>query len=277
MTMPFFFNHRILGVAMALVLGATACGDDATVAGGDEPSTDTATTGLIDRTFWSTEIVVDGAPLDLVDGTRIELRFGADEINADAGCNNLFAGYTLDDDTIVALGVGMTEMGCDPDRHAQDDFVASFLTGRPTYDLDGDTLRLTNADGSTITLLDRAVADPDRTIDGQAWEVTGFFDDTAAWSSAIDEPAVLRFGSPSAAVFDGCTDTALEIDIADDSITVTRLGDWAICDPETELESDYRTDLHRVLDQGSLAVAIDGPNLTMTAPDGFGLTARAVE
>ena len=159
--MPFFFLSRraVIG-ALAVLTLATACGDDETIPGGDEPVADT-TTELVGRTFWSTEVVVDGAEFEFADGTRIQLRFGADEINADAGCNNLFAGYTLDDDTIVALGAGSTYMACDPALHAQDDLVIDFLLSQPTFALDGDTLTLTNPAGDTIFLLDKEVADPD--------------------------------------------------------------------------------------------------------------------
>ena len=173
--MPFFFLSRraVIG-ALAVLTLATACGDDETIPGGDEPVAVTTTelvggvepvadttTGLVGRTFWSTEVVVDGAEFEFADGTRIQLRFGADEINADAGCNNLFAGYTLDDDTIVALGAGSTYMACDPALHAQDDLVIDFLLSQPTFALDGATLTLTNPAGDTIFLLDKEVADPD--------------------------------------------------------------------------------------------------------------------
>ena len=279
--MPFFlFSRRAAIGALAVLTLATACGDDETIAGGDEPAADT-TTDLVGRTFWSTEVVVDGAAFDFVDGTRIQLRFGADEINADAGCNNLFASYTLDDDTIVALGAGSTEMGCDPALHAQDDLVIDFLLSQPTFALDGDTLTLTNPTGDTIALLDKEVADPDRRIDEHAWEVTGFFDELAAWSSAVAEPAVIDFRDGTLRGTSGCGPIPFmpTVDLSATEVRITGdVGDVQWCHDADAVTKDYAADLSAVLfGPGPLTFEIDGPSLRLTAPDGTGLTARAVE
>ena len=279
--MPLFFNRRIAAATLAVGLLATACGgDDPSTTDGGAPSDATENTGFVDRTYWSTDVFVDGAPLDLVDGTRIQIRFGPDEINADAGCNSLFAGYMLDGDAIVALGAGMTEMGCDPARHAQDDFVVDFLTSRPTFTLDGDTLTLVNAAGTTIILIDKEIADPDRAIDEQAWQVTGFFDELAAWTSAVTDPAVIDFRGDRLSGTSGCGPIPIDptYELSADQLVLT--DEWDLiewCADADELTKEYAAHLAHVLSRGTLAIEIDGPTLRLTASDGTGLTATAVE
>lgn len=278
--MPFVLLPRpvVIG-AFAIATLAAACADDTTVAGDNAGEADAPIT-LVGRTFWSTAVTDGDEPFELVDGTRIQLRFSADEISADAGCNNLFTAYTLDGDTIVAEGGGMTEMGCDPERHAQDDFVIGFLTSRPTYQLSGDTLSLTNASGQTIELLDKEVADPDRTIDGQAWEVTGFFDETAAWSTAVASPATLDFRGGLLSGTSGCGPIPVDLtfDLQPDRLVLTGevdMPEW--CGDADELTKEYADTLASVLASGQLAFAIDGPNLRLTGPDGLGVTATAID
>ena len=50
-----------------------------------------------------------------------------------------------------------TEIGCDPPRHDQDEWLSGFLTSSPTVTLSGNELTLTK-DTTTIELVDREVA-----------------------------------------------------------------------------------------------------------------------
>ena len=48
----------------------------------------------------------------------------------------------LDGDRIVTDGLGSTEMGCDAERHAQDEWLEAFLVARPKLKLEGAKLTL---------------------------------------------------------------------------------------------------------------------------------------
>ena len=71
--------------------------------------------------------------------------------------------------------MAMTEMRCNPQRHAQDHFVLSVLGMKPRVTLVGDELVLAT-EAMTINLVDRSVADPDLPIIGTSCIVTGLID-----------------------------------------------------------------------------------------------------
>ena len=154
-----FSPFRALVLPIVVALLAAACGD------GTVNATDGAATvvDLDGRQFWSTAVFESGEPRVLVEGTRITISFDGDDIGASAGCNSLGGGYLVDDGVVLVNDMAMTEIGCDPRRHDQDEFVAALLTARPSISLQGDHLVLTAGD-TIIELLDRRVADPDRPI-----------------------------------------------------------------------------------------------------------------
>jgi heat shock protein HslJ len=80
--------------------------------------------------------------------------------------------FRIDGDHLVISELGSTEMGCDAARHSQDEWLASVLAANPAYVLDDVGLQL-RSDDTTIALLDREVADPDRRLLHTAWAVDG--------------------------------------------------------------------------------------------------------
>ncbi len=184
--------------ALALVLALAALGCES-AAGVD----------LDGRDFLSIAVTEDGVASPLVAGTRVRLSFGPDSLGAEAGCNHIGGSYRLDGAVLVLEGIGMTEMGCDPARHAQDDWLVTFLSSRPTLELAGNDLALTS--GTTvIRLLDRRAADPDRPLVGPTWVLVGLISGGAdgAVSSVPDGVvASLRFlDDGSVQVRTGCND-----------------------------------------------------------------------
>ena len=72
---------------------------------------------------------------------------------------------------LVVPAMAQTQMACDPAALMdQDTWLGSVLTSRPTLTLDDDTLTI-SAQGATVTLLDREVADPDLPLEGTVWTV----------------------------------------------------------------------------------------------------------
>jgi heat shock protein HslJ len=133
------------------------------------------------KTYLSTAVTEDGNPKQLVSNTRIRLEFAEvpnrneegprvyDVLRAYAGCNRLgaavAAGDLLADGTLWIGGFGGTAKGCRPPLLAQDEWLTTFLMSKPSWHLNGDQLTLTSA-GTTITLLDRKIAEPDFPLDG---------------------------------------------------------------------------------------------------------------
>src|SRR5687767_1310518 len=183
---------RITTTLLLLAVGLGGCGQASnTQAGAAKPGSGEAW----GRTFLSTSVTENGQPKPLVEGTRISLRFDGErrQLGAQAGCNSMSGAASFEDGRLVVDDLATTEMGCDPPRHAQDEWVAAFLTGRPRSTLDGPTLTLEN--GTTRMVLDdRKVADPDRALRGTKWVVDTIVEGESASSVPAGAEAHVVFG-----------------------------------------------------------------------------------
>jgi heat shock protein HslJ len=137
--------------------------------------------GIDGRTFLSVDVTVNGVQRPLVPGTRVMLSFRDGNLGAQAGCNHLGGAYRIDGDRLVVDSMAMTEMGCDPARHAQDEWLAAFLSSRPQLRATGADLVL-EGNGTIVRLTDQEVAEPDRSLTGTRWLLTTIVDGDAASS-----------------------------------------------------------------------------------------------
>lgn len=223
------------------------------------------------RTFLSTAVTVDGEPFDLVEGTRIQLMFRpGGEIGASAGCNSIGGTYRVEGTTLVFEGGGMTEMGCDPERHAQDEWLSQLLGSRPTMTLSGNELTLTS--GTTVVeLLDREVAQPDLDLVGPLWTVDSIITGDAVASAPGGAIATLRFNADGTVeVSSGCNSGGGLYEVNAGTITFSDLvtTEMACTDARGELESAVMA----VLSSGPLSAQVDANRLTLMAgPNGLGL------
>ena len=146
-----------------------------------------------DGTEWlSTAVTEDGADRPLVDGTRIRVSFTDGELAASAGCNTMGGAYRIEEGLLVVEGGAITEMGCDEERHAQDDWLFGFLGSQPAIAQEGDKLTLTSGE-TVIALQDREVAEPDLPLTGTTWTVDTILAGDAATSVPADLVATLIF------------------------------------------------------------------------------------
>ncbi|MQA62226.1 MAG: META domain-containing protein [Actinophytocola sp.] len=198
-----------------LVLTAVGAGGCARNAGDVQPAA-----GLpADRTFLSTSVTEDGKDRPLVRGTRIRLTIDNERLSVDAGCNSLSGNARLDGDRLVVDNMGGTEMGCEPELADQDSWLSGFLTGGPSWRLEGDTLRLTMG-GTTIELLDRPVADPDRPLRETNWQLDTLVDGETASSLPGEAKAHITFGENGRATGNaGCNDFSAQFEEAGEEIT----------------------------------------------------------
>jgi heat shock protein HslJ len=253
-------------VVLAMVLlVATGCG---TRNGSAAPGT------LWQRTFLSTAVTGGGQPRELVPGTRIRLVFGAGHLRADAGCNQLTWQAGVNGDRLVLSGPAATEMGCTPDRLAQDTWLSTFLSAGPAWELDGDNLTLRTG-GSEIRLVDRRVADPDRPLEGTRWLVRSIVDgqQTASLPTGVQAELTLgRNGHVTGST--GCDTLSGTASRHGDTITfstVTTSGK-----PCTGDAGGVQTAMLAVLD-GDATVHIDGAQLTLLDDAGRGIHLQAAD
>lgn len=257
-----------------------ACGDD-------DESVDTgdAAAGLAAE-YTSVEVTEAGAPRPLVAGTAISLRFDEGRVGASLGCNQLGGPYELDGDRLLVEDLSMTEMGCDPERHAQDEWFAGVLQSEPTVVVDGDTMTLTSGE-TVIRFVDREVAEPDRELVGTTWEVDGFADgqdpDDAAMSVAVDRPATVRFEEDGFVMgHDGCNDFGTgEVDGTQDGLRYELDGDQLVLSGAPVRTQVACPDVAEHVDRfwaaltGTATWSVDADRLTLVGEDGRVVTFRA--
>jgi heat shock protein HslJ len=246
--------------AAAILVVLAGCGDGGGGAGGGD--------ALDGRAFLSQAVT----GRQLVPGTQVRLSFRDGQVHAHAGCNSLSGPYRLRDGRLAIGGGGgmvTTEIGCDPERHAQDEWLAAFLSSSPTVDLAGADLTLATPT-ATIRLLDRVVADPDRPLVGTTWRVDTVVVGEAASSVPEGSPVTLQLpdGATFRLVSRGCTEAAGTVEIAPRSL---RFGAFAVdnigCPPPWEHTLG-------VLRAGEVAYRIEAGRLTLEAP-GIGVSAVA--
>jgi heat shock protein HslJ len=231
-----------------------------------------AVTSLGEREFLSVAVTDGGAARPLVAGTRIRLTFSGTNLGASAGCNSIGGSYRIEGGRLVFEGGGMTEMGCDAERHAQDDWLVALLASNPTVRLAGSDLTLESG-SVAVSLRDREVVEPDANIVGPTWTVESIITGDAVSSVPAGATATLVFNADGTiSVRPGCnqgggTWKPIAGGIEVSALVLTKMA----CDgPGGQLESAVL----EVLDQGTLAASIDSTVLTLQA-GGRGLQLRA--
>lgn len=260
----------MLGLLPLAVLAAAGCAgrSDAGQAADDPAVPAAAGTGpLAGQTFTATALAEGGSPRELVPGTRIELRFTDDgRLVANAGCNTITGRVTTSAGRLDTVELGITELGCDPPRHEQDQRLSAFLASGPYWRLDGDTLVL---DGASTTMTLSRVASPP--LAGTIWRIDTLIRGAVAGSTPAGVGATLVFGAEEVAVSGLCNLRAVPYRAAGATITfelgpLTRMA----CAPEIMRVEDAAV---AVLD-GQTSYRIDDRTLTITKGDtGLGLTA----
>ena len=262
---------------LALFLAAGACGQERIPQAGAADSTSTSTGGEPwGRTFLSTSVTENGQPKPLVEGTRITLNFFADghRLGAQAGCNQMGGPASFQGGRLVVNDMATTEMGCDPPRHAQDEWLARFLTSKPSWVRSGSTLTLDN--GSVrVVLEDREVADPDRPLRGTKWVVDTIVEREAASSVPTGVEAYLTFeDDKSFRGNTGCNGMGGNsvVDEAGSTITFSEVitTKMACDDDRMRVERAVLATL-----DGEVRYQIDADVLRLDGPGGRGLRLRA--
>lgn len=200
--------RTLITTTLAIAALVAACG------GGGGSATPGPTAQTLDgRTFLSTK--VDGPAL--VAGTVIRIAFKDGNVSVNAGCNSFGGPYRVDGNTLVVGQIVTTEIGCQPNLMAQDQWVSGLLNGS-TIALDGNTLTL-SLNGIRVTFLDRVVADPDLPLLGTRWVVDGLINGGTASSVPVGATAAITLTDTSVNIETGCNTGGGAVTLADGSIT----------------------------------------------------------
>ncbi|MEM8619735.1 MAG: META domain-containing protein [Actinomycetota bacterium] len=142
-------TRRTLALLAAGAFVLAACGDDSD-ADSTLPPADTPATvqDLSGQTFTATEI----SGYSLVEGSELTMSFDGDQLSANAGCNTLAGGYTLDGGEFAGGPFAMTTMACDQALMDQDQWLVDLLSTGPGMTLVGPTLTIEGLDGTVVTM-----------------------------------------------------------------------------------------------------------------------------
>ena len=261
--------RRLAALLAARVVMLAGCGgDDESDPEPDPPASES----LEGREFIGTEV----SGHELVAGSEVWLNFADGQLSANAGCNTMFGGYSLDGSTIVVDQMGGTEMGCEPALMDQDAWLAEFLESSPSFTLEGETLIVT-AGGTSITLTDREVFNPDRPLEGTRWTVdtlyTGTGDTGAASSVPTEAEAFLEFDGTNVTGSGGCNTLNGPATVGEGTITFGPIATTRMACAEDVMALEGQ--VLEVL-SGEVVYTIDGDVLTLTneaAEAGLGLRA----
>lgn len=272
--------RRSFAIALALTTVLAACGGSAAPSATPAPTPvlptpvpvapgpdDQVPGGLDGRTFLGTS----STGRVLVAGSQVRIEFKAGTLGASGGCNSLGGAYRIVDGTIVADQLMTTEMACDRPLMDQDAWLAELLSGA-TFVLDGNTLTLTKG-SVTLTLTDRAVADPDRPLEGTRWIVDGLVSSQSVSSVPAGAVASLRITGGAVDVETGCNTGSGGVEVGETSITFGPVATTKMaCDPaRMELErfvlSVLAGEVGYTIEAGTLTLTGAAGGLTLTAED----------
>lgn len=249
----------VLALAFGMTLALTAC------AAASAPQ-------LAGKDYVAAKVTDGGQDRPLVPGTKLRLSFSATDIVASAGCNHMSGTYRIDGGRLVVGDLATTEMGCEPDLMAQDQWFGALLGAGAAARIVANDLVL-EAGSVTITFVDREVAEPDAKLVGPTWTVESIVTGDAVSSIPAKAVATLVFRDDGTLeVNAGCnrgsgTWTAVGGGIDVGPLLLTEMacqGDGA------NLESAVLG----VLEAGTLSAQIDSTLMTLMAGD-QGLMLRA--
>ncbi|MEU9299193.1 META domain-containing protein [Streptomyces sp. NPDC048269] len=253
-----------LAVASALALALTACGR--AEEGGSRTLPDV--TGS-----WAVEsLTTGGRTLHAPDTARVDL--AEDEATGNYGCNGFKAAVVFSGASAVTVTPGPTTLMACADIEFEKEF-AKLFKGRLAIDRGPDRLTLKTADGSTIAMTPKP-PQADAPLTATLWTVDSLISGATVSSVPAEAAGKARFtlaadGTTSGVL--GCNRFSAKATVEASTLTFgpvtsTRMA----CEgPAGEVERA----LTELFGSGPLTWKIQGQVLTLTAPDGQGLTAEA--
>lgn len=253
-------------LAIVIALTVAGCGDRGSTSpggGGDSP--------LRDRTFLATTVTENGGPRQLAEKTTIRFTFTDDgRLLADAGCNTIVGPVSLGGGRIEVADMSSTGVGCDQPRHAQDEWLATFLGTKPNWRLE-DTKLTVSSGNIELVMTDRKVAEPDLALQGTKWTLETIVDGQVASSSQAGTEASLVFDKETVTVATGCNRGSGGYTLSGTTIRFS-----AVAITKMACEQDRMMVENAVLTAltGEVSYEIDSDRLSLRLPSGKGIDLR---
>jgi heat shock protein HslJ len=143
---------RFTLVAIVAALALTACDDSEPRVASLGLAQAPADISELEGGVWVANDIQDPS-VSLVPGSQVEMRFQGDSLSANAGCNTLFGGASIDGDDLVAAALASTKKACDDALTQQDAWLTDFLVSRPSIEVLDQDLWLSHGDDTVIHLV----------------------------------------------------------------------------------------------------------------------------
>ena len=238
-----------------------------------EKETDTGSDS--DTPFAEMDFVLESSEGYSVVSDQVRISFTENSFSLSAGCNSIGGEFTIADDVFVSSEVSMTEMGCEADLMAQDDWFIGFLTSSPTFSFDGSLLTFVNSEASLV-FLDSEIATPDQELTAGVWTVDTFIDGETASAYNLSVAPTLEFSvDGSVQFFSGCNNGSGMYEIeSDGAISFSDMvATEMACD---EMAMAAESHIFSVFSDSGLSYEIDANRLQIVG-DSVGLSARITE
>jgi heat shock protein HslJ len=119
---------------------------------------------LMERSFVGTSASESGHPRPFGAGTTVRVRFQGGGLRYTVGCNSMAAWVDLNGGRLVLRDGTSTLVGCGGSLGEDEAWLYSFMEDQPQWHLQDTHLTLTTAN-SVLRLLDRRVAEPNRSLE----------------------------------------------------------------------------------------------------------------
>lgn len=257
--------------AVALAFSLSGCGGQPVSDGSAAPSGSSGTGEggeLRGRSFTSVSATERGEPRTLAVGTTVVLRFTDDgRLIATAGCNTMSGPVALTGGKLAVEELAVTDKGCEPALHRQDEWLTDLLLAEPSWRLDGANLVLASPDTGIVLAPEAAVP-----LAGTRWTVNGLVTGSTASSVPGGVTATLVFRDGTVTVSTGCNTGSARYRengsmLAFEALVLTRKA----CGPD---ETAVERAVVAVLD-GAVSHQIDLVTLTLLNARGDGLNLRS--
>jgi heat shock protein HslJ len=198
-----------------------------------------AETGLA-GTSWVLESV--GGQPALVDAPA-SATFGEDgRVTGNAGCNNYGMGYEVDGNTISFSPGPMTLMACPEPTGQQESAFLAALGATVTYQIQGDTLQMQDAEGNVVATFTRMKPVE---LAGTSWNVISYNNGKQAVVSVIIGTEITADFGPDGKLsgFSGCNNYNTSYEVDGDNITISEMimSTRAFCaEPEGVMEQEQQ-------------------------------------
>jgi heat shock protein HslJ len=222
--------RRVLVGMVGVLLVVAGCGDDddgVEAAAPDDPGG-----RRLEGESW---LLSADAPLGVaLEAGGVTAHFEDGALSGRSGCNEYSTTYEVDGDSLtIGPNVASTQMACPPPQTAVERAYLDRLPRVARYEIDGDTLTMTDDQGDTVLLFQ--VMDGARAIRGQ-WTVTTYYAGNAVTSVVGGVTMTAEFEDGTVSGNTGCNTFNGPYEVDAMNITIGPLSSTIAACPTEELE-----------------------------------------